>query len=77
MLVVDDDRETRRAGDLPVVFLTARDVSTDRRPRANGAGLGRVIARRIARAHGGDLSVRNPREGGAEFTAWIGAEVGT
>lgn len=36
-----------------------------------GTGLGLAIARQLARAHGGDLTVRNHPEGGAEFTLQI------
>ena len=43
---------------------------------AAGAGLGLTIARRILRAHGGDLAARNLPDGGAELTASIGLDPG-
>jgi two-component system, OmpR family, sensor histidine kinase MtrB len=55
---------------LPHLFSAAR------RPRADGAGLGLTIARRIVLAHGGDLTVRNLPESGAEFTASIAGRAG-
>jgi len=36
-----------------------------------GTGLGLTIARRIIRAHNGDLSANNRSQGGAVFTGWI------
>lgn len=39
-----------------------------RSPETGGAGLGLAIARRILRAHGGDLVAANRATGGAEFT---------
>jgi len=36
-----------------------------------GAGLGLYISRGLVEAHGGELSVSDAREGGAEFTFWL------
>ena len=41
---------------------------SSRSRETGGTGLGLGIARNIARAHGGDLSLRNRREGGLEAT---------
>jgi K+-sensing histidine kinase KdpD len=37
------------------------------RQRADGTGLGLAICRAIVEAHGGQIGVRRPPEGGAEF----------
>ena len=42
-----------------------------RNPDNGGTGLGLTIARRIIRAHNGDLAAGNRRQGGAMFTGWI------
>lgn len=44
---------------------TSRNLST------GGAGLGLTIARRVFRAHGGDLSAENAPSGGAVLIGWI------
>ena len=49
---------------LPHVF----DRYWQGRNRRGGAGLGLAIVRGIAQAHGGDATVRNHPDGGAEFT---------
>jgi len=61
ILVVDDDPEIRRP------FFR---VESSRALHTGGTGLGLGIARNIARAHGGDLLLRNLQEGGliAELT---------
>jgi len=61
ILVVDDDPEIRRP------FFR---VESSRAQHTGGTGLGLGIARNIARAHGGDLLLRNLQEGGliAELT---------
>jgi len=57
------------APDLPHLFTPLFRGETSRNRRTGGAGLGLTIARRILRAHGGDLSARNAETGGAIFTA--------
>ncbi|HEY8597162.1 MAG TPA: HAMP domain-containing sensor histidine kinase [Thermomicrobiales bacterium] len=55
--------------DLPHLFTPLYRGESSRNRRTGGAGLGLTIARRIIRAHGGDLQARNGSEGGAIFTA--------
>jgi signal transduction histidine kinase len=55
--------------DLPHIFSPLFRGESSRNRSTGGAGLGLTIARRILRAHGGDLSVGNRPEGGATFTA--------
>jgi signal transduction histidine kinase len=55
--------------DLPHLFTPLYRGESSRNRRTGGAGLGLTIARRIIRAHGGDLQARNRDEGGAIFTA--------
>jgi len=42
-----------------------------RNPENGGTGLGLTIARRIIRAHNGDLIAGNRSQGGAIFTGWV------
>ena len=54
------------AGELARVFEPFYRVETSRNRATGGTGLGLGIARNIARAHGGDLQLRNRPEGGLE-----------
>jgi signal transduction histidine kinase len=45
----------------------------DARTRGEGTGLGLAIARAIARAHGGDITVASGQSGGAEFRVTLAA----
>lgn len=54
--------------DLPHLFAPFYRGDASRNRATGGAGLGLAIARRILRAHGGDLVVTNGPEGGAAFT---------
>ena len=54
--------------DLPHLFEPLFRGEASRNRRTGGAGLGLTIARRILRAHGGELSAANRRSGGAVFT---------
>ena len=57
--------------DLPHLFTPLYRGETSRNRQTGGAGLGLAIARRILRAHGGDLTVANGPVGGAVFTATL------
>src|SRR5205085_10557861 len=57
--------------DLPHLFEPLYRAETSRNRETGGAGLGLTIARRILRAHGGDLVAANGHAGGAEFTGWL------
>jgi signal transduction histidine kinase len=58
------------AHDLPHLFTPLYRGETSRNRQTGGAGLGLAIARRILRAHGGDLTVANGPVG-AVFTATL------
>ncbi len=59
------------ARDLPHLFEPLYRGEASRNRETGGAGLGLTIARRILRAHGGDLTAANGASGGAEFTGWL------
>jgi len=59
------------AQDLPHLFDPLYRGETSRNRETGGTGLGLTIARRIVRAHGGDLKAANRTNGGAKFTGWI------
>lgn len=59
------------ARDLPHLFDPLYRGDAARNLATGGAGLGLTIARRILRAHGGDLVAANRAGGGAEFTGWL------
>jgi signal transduction histidine kinase len=59
------------AHDLPHLFTPLYRGEASRNRQTGGAGLGLAIARRILRAHGGDLTAANGATGGAVFTATI------
>lgn len=62
------------AADLPNLFTPLFRGETSRNRRTGGAGLGLTIARRILRAHGGDLTASNAPEGGAVFVGTLTVE---
>ena len=59
------------AHDLPHLFTPLYRGEASRNRQTGGAGLGLAIARRILRAHGGDLTAANGATGGAVFTATL------
>jgi signal transduction histidine kinase len=57
--------------DLPHLFEPMYRAEPSRSRDTGGTGLGLTIARRIFRAHGGDLTAANRPAGGAAFTATV------
>jgi signal transduction histidine kinase len=57
--------------DLERVFEPLYRGESSRNRESGGTGLGLTIAKRIFRAHGGDLTAGNHPEGGAMVTGWI------
>ena len=57
--------------DLPHLFEPLYRGEASRNRETGGAGLGLTIARRILRAHGGDLTAANRVGRGAAFTGWL------
>lgn len=57
--------------DLPRIFEPLYRGEASRNRETGGAGLGLAIARRIFRAHGGELTASNRPDGGAELIGWI------
>jgi signal transduction histidine kinase len=57
--------------DLPHLFEPMYRADPSRSRETGGTGLGLAIARRILRAHGGDLRASNRAGGGAEFSGLL------
>jgi signal transduction histidine kinase len=54
------------AGEIKQVFEPFYRVESSRNRETGGTGLGLPIARQIARAHGGEVTLRNRAQGGLE-----------
>lgn len=66
------------AVDLPNIFTPMYRGEASRNRRTGGTGLGLAVARRLLRAHGGDLSARNATaQGGAVFVGTLPRASGT
>ncbi|HEY5082111.1 MAG TPA: ATP-binding protein [Bauldia sp.] len=63
-IVVDDDGPGIPEGDVEMVFQPFRRLDASRNRDTGGTGLGLTIARTVARAHGGEITLTNRREGG-------------
>jgi signal transduction histidine kinase len=66
-----DDGSGFDPGDLPHVFEPLFRSDRARAAARGGAGLGLAIARRLARAHGGDVEAANDAAGGARTTVTL------
>lgn len=66
MLTIRDDGPGIPATELERVFEPFYRLEGSRSRDTGGTGLGLSIARNIARAHGGELTLRNPPQGGLE-----------
>jgi signal transduction histidine kinase len=63
------------ARDLPHLFEPLYRGEASRSRQTGGSGMGLTIARRILRAHGGDLTAANHSTGGAELTGCVARAV--
>jgi signal transduction histidine kinase len=68
---VADDGPGFAPDDLPHVFEPLFRGDRARRANGGGAGLGLAIARRLVRAHGGEISAANDPRGGARVTLTV------
>jgi signal transduction histidine kinase len=69
LLIVSDDGPGIPAAERERVFDRFVRLDDSRARDTGGAGLGLAVARAIARSHGGDLRVTEPRHGGATIEA--------
>ena len=67
-IVVEDDGPGIPEGELENVFEPFHRLETSRSQDTGGVGLGLAIARTIARAHGGDITLANRPQGGLAAT---------
>jgi hypothetical protein len=72
-MVVEDDGEGIPEGEEERIF--ERFYQADRARARSGSGLGLSIARWIVEQHGGGISARNTRQGGAAFHTELPARV--
>ena len=68
---IADDGPGFAPEDLPHVFEPLFRGDRARNANGAGAGLGLAIARRLARAHGGEIAAENRPEGGARVTVTL------
>lgn len=71
LVIVSDDGPGVPAGESERIFERFVRLDESRTRDTGGAGLGLAVARAVAREHGGDVEVVEPRHGGATFEAWI------
>lgn len=73
LLAVEDDGPGVSSGDADRIFERFTRLDGARGRGEGGAGLGLAIARSIARAHGGDISLDTARQTGARFVVQLPA----
>jgi len=74
VFAIEDTGPGIAAHDLPHLFTPLYRGEASRNRQTGGAGLGLTIARRILRAHGGDLTAANGPTGGAVLTGLLPIE---
>jgi len=67
ILSIKDQGDGIPSGELDNIFERFYRADHSRSRGEGGTGLGLAISRQLARAHNGDLTVRNHPDGGAEF----------
>ena len=72
---IDDDGPGVPVADQERVFAPFERLDSSRSSDSGGTGLGLSIARTIARAHGGDVTIENRREGGLRVNPLATASV--
>jgi signal transduction histidine kinase len=72
-LIVEDNGPGIPPEQMEGIFEPFARAETSRNRASGGTGLGLTIARAIARAHRGDVLIRNKPEGGVEATLWLPA----
>jgi signal transduction histidine kinase len=70
-IVVDDNGPGIAPDQLDTIFEPFARAESSRNRASGGTGLGLTIARAIARAHGGDVTLRNRSDGGVEAMLWL------
>jgi signal transduction histidine kinase len=70
---ISDDGPGIPPSEMERVMQPFQRLETSRNRETGGVGLGLPIARDIARAHGGDLTLANRQEGGARVTLTLPA----
>jgi len=68
VIAVDDDGPGIPEEKMPQMFLPFARLDEARGEETGGIGLGLAIARSIVRGHGGDIEIRNRKEGGLRAT---------
>jgi signal transduction histidine kinase len=70
-IIVDDNGPGIAPDQLDTIFEPFARAESSRNRALGGTGLGLTIARAIARAHGGDVTLRNRSDGGVEALLWL------
>ncbi|MDO8608160.1 MAG: ATP-binding protein [Phaeospirillum sp.] len=70
-VVIEDQGPGIPEGELERVFAPFFRIETSRNRKTGGIGLGLSVARTIIRAHGGDVSLENRKEGGLRVTVTL------
>ncbi|MBM3556960.1 MAG: HAMP domain-containing protein [Alphaproteobacteria bacterium] len=71
VIAIDDDGPGIPEGDRERVFAPFTRLEASRNRETGGVGLGLAVARNAVRAHGGDITLANRREGGLTATVTL------